>query len=151
MLVKCPNIEFNMGLIDIETIDSSQNILLILDDLTYKCEKDETIQNLFTTDSHHKNISVILITQNVFAKGKCFRTISLNSHYIILMNNPRDRQQISNMARQMFPNNNKFLVESYNDATQLNNFGYLLLDFNQTTDQLNRVQTGIFKKQQRII
>jgi hypothetical protein len=124
---------------------------LILDDLTYKCEKDESIQNLFTTDSHHKNTSVILITQNVFAKGKCFRTISLNSHYIILMNNPRDRQQISNMARQMFPNNNKFLVESYNDATQLNNFGYLLLDFNQTTDQSNRVQTGIFNKQQRII
>ena len=45
MLIKCPNIEFNMGLIDIESIHSSQNILLILDDLTYKCEKDETIQN----------------------------------------------------------------------------------------------------------
>jgi hypothetical protein len=38
MLNNCPIIEFNMGLVDTETLDSSQNIFLKLDDLTYKCE-----------------------------------------------------------------------------------------------------------------
>ena len=148
---KLPTIEFNLGLFDLDLVNAKDNNLMILDDLTHLCEKDNSIKNLYTTDSHHKNTSVILITQNIFSNGNCFRTISLNSQYIILMNNPRDRQQISSLARQMFPKNNQFLIEAYNDATQINNFGYLFLDFTQTTDQSNRVQTGIFKNQQRFI
>lgn len=85
------NIEFNEGLYDIDLINPSDKVLLILDDLTHLCEKDEAILNLFTTDSHQKNISVFLLCQNIFSRGKYFRTISLNSHYIIIMNNPRDR------------------------------------------------------------
>jgi adenylate kinase family enzyme len=139
-------IEFHQGLFDIEKFNKNDNNLLIIDDLTYKCEKDENIKNLFTTDSHHMNINVILLGQNIFSSGKYFRTMSLNSDYLILTNNPRDRQQISRLASQMFPKNNQFLVEAYNDATTINKYGYLFLDLTQTTDQMNRVQTGIFKK-----
>lgn len=146
-----PNMEFNQGLIDIDLINPNDKTLLILDDLTYLCEKDETILNLFTTDSHQKNISVFLLTQNLFSKGKYFRTISLNSNYIILMNNPRDRLQIQCLARQMFPKNNNFLVEAYQDATTLNQYSYLYLDLTQSTLQANRVQTGVLDKQTRII
>lgn len=145
------NIEFNQGLIDIDLINPEDNTLLILDDLTHLCEKDETILNLFTTDSHQKNISVFLLTQNLFSKGKYFRTISLNSNYLILMNNPRDQLQINCLARQMFPKNNKFLIEAYHDATTLNKYGYIFLDLTQSTDQNNRVQTGVLDQQSRII
>lgn len=55
------NIEFNEGLYDIDLINPSDKVLLILDDLTHLCEKDEAILNLFTTDSHQKNISVFLL------------------------------------------------------------------------------------------
>ncbi len=144
------NIEFNEGLFNIEAISANDKTLLVLDDLTHLCEKDESVLNLFTTDSHQKNISVFLLTQNIFSKGKHFRTISLNANYIILMNNPRDRQQISNLAKQMFPKNNQFLVEAYQDAT-LNKYGYLFIDLTQATSQANRVQTGILNDDIRVI
>jgi hypothetical protein len=32
--------------------------------------KSEKILNIFTTDSHHKNISVIFVTQNIFSQKK---------------------------------------------------------------------------------
>ena len=145
-----PRIEFNMGLYDIDLINPKDNNLIILDDLTHLCEKDDSVLNLFTTDSHQKNISVVLLTQNVFSKGKHFRTISLNSHYVVLMNNPRDRLQVQSLARQMFPKKSQFLIEAYQDAT-LNKFGYLFLDLTQSTDDSNRVQTGVLPNQERII
>ena len=61
------NIEFIEGLPDSDIFDSTSNNLLILDDLMSSCEKDDSILNLFTTDSHQINISVFLITQNLFS------------------------------------------------------------------------------------
>lgn len=148
---KIPFIEFNHGLYDIDLINEKVNNMIILDDLTHLCEKDESVLNLFTTDSHQKNISVFLLTQNLFSRGKYFRTISLNSHYIILTNNPRDRLQIMSLAKQMFPNKSKYLVETYYDATSMGKYGYLFVDLTQTTLDENRVQTGVLTNEQRII
>ena len=38
-----------------------------------ECGKDKNILNIFTTDSHHMNISVIFVTQNIggeFSSGQ---------------------------------------------------------------------------------
>lgn len=145
------NIEFYEGIISLDDIDSSLNNLIILDDLLKECQDNTSIQNLFTIDSHHKNISVFLLSQNLFPKGKCSRTISLNSHYLIIFNNPRDRSQIHVLARQMFPNSSNFLVESYLDAIENKAHGYLFLDLKQQTLEKNRVQTGILPEDLRII
>ena len=56
--------------------------------------KDTSIYDIFTVDSHHKNISVFFLTQNLFPKEKNARTISLNCNYIITTCNPRDRAQL---------------------------------------------------------
>ncbi len=94
MKLENPIIEFVEGLPEIDLIDGEQNNLMILDDLMDQCEKDKSILNLFTTDSHQKSISVFLITQNLFSQGKFSRTIGLNCHYLFLLNNPRDQSQI---------------------------------------------------------
>jgi hypothetical protein len=39
------------------------------------------------------------------------RTVSLNSHYLVLFKNPRDKLQIRNLTTQMHPSNAKFLVQ----------------------------------------
>lgn len=145
-----PAIEFVQGIVDIENLNSKDNNLIILDDLMKQCQKDETVVNLFTTDSHHRNISVFFITQNLFDQGKFCRTISLNCHYMIILNNPRDRTQIEFLGRQMFPRNSKFLVECYDDATTVQ-YGYIFLDLKQSTNPKIRVQTSIMPDQQRII
>ena len=144
-------IEFFHGLFDIDSFDKNQNNLLILDDLMDECENSKVIKKLFTVDSHHNNISVFLITQNIFPKGKCARDISLNSHYIIIFKNPRDMNQVGVLGRQMFPFNCKFFLEAYQDATENKAHGYLFIDLKQTTDQKNRIQTGIIPGDERII
>ena len=63
--------------------------LLVLDDLMSECSKDQRVSDLFTRGSHHKGISVLYLTQNLFPPGKLSRTISLNSHYFIIFKNPR--------------------------------------------------------------
>ena len=136
---------------DIENIDPNQNTLLVLDDLMDKCASDSSILNLFTTDSHHKSVSVIFVTHNVFSNHKYFRTISLNCQYIILLNSPRDKLQITNLGRQMFPGNSIFFSKAYDDAVSTKQYGYLLVDLTQETHAENRVQTGVFFGERRII
>ena len=151
MKINNPSIQFIEGLPEIDLIDADNNNLLILDDLMDQCEKDKSILNLFTTDSHQKSISVFLITQNLFSQGKFSRTIGLNCHYLFLLHNPRDQSQIYYLARQMFPNNSKFLIECYGDAVELQHFGYLFIDLKQHTKKNHRVQAGILPGEERIV
>lgn len=115
--------------------------LVIIDDLMR--ESNEKVVDLFTKGCHHKNISVFFITQNLFHQGKGQRDISLNAHYIVYFKNPRDRAQIQHLARQLYPENPKFLQEAYNDATSVPH-GYLLIDLKQNTDDNYRYRTNIF-------
>jgi hypothetical protein len=102
--------------------------------------------HLFTKGSHHRGISVILITQNLFHQGRYWRDISLNAKYLILLKNVRDKNQFSHLARQLYPENRVSLYEAYLDATRLPH-GYLVLDLAQDTDDLLRFRTNIFPEQ----
>ena len=64
---------------------------------------DSSMMKVFTERSHHQNISVIFMTQNIFHQGKTARTISLNTQYMVLFENARDPQQIKTLAKQMYP------------------------------------------------
>ena len=64
--------------------------VLVLDDLMRHCSDDERILDLFTKVSHYCDVTCIYLTQNLFPPGKFSRSISLNAHYIIAFNNPRD-------------------------------------------------------------
>ena len=107
--------------------DPRQQNLLILDDLVQELVDNIQPVNLFTRASHHMNLSVIFICQNMFLQGKFSRTISLNTQYFIVFRNARDKSQISHLARQMFPNNPKYLVEAYTDATTKEPFSYMVI------------------------
>lgn len=91
---------FHQGLVDIESLNPLIPKLLVLDDLMelLATKEGETISQVFMKHSHHKNISIILITQNMFQKGSYMRTCQLNSHYQIVFKNPRDKTQINCLA-----------------------------------------------------
>jgi len=123
------NIEFREGLP--QTCDWSSDPrpkLVIIDDLMSESSSGKAIVNIFTKGSHHSNLSVIFISQNLFHQGKGQRDISLNAHYIVLFRNLRDRGQISHLSRQVYPDNPQFLTEAYWDATS-RPYDYILLDF----------------------
>lgn len=144
------NIEFLQGLPSKEELSERANTLIILDDLNNECVNSEHIMNLFTVGTHHQNMSVMFLTQNLFIKGKFSRDLSLNANYMILFRNPRDQLQIRTLASQMFPGKDRnFLIEAFNDATEVPR-GYLFIDLKQTTIKKNRIQTGILPYQKRI-
>lgn len=122
--------------------------LVIIDDLMDKT--DDTVANLFTKISHHRSVSVIYITQNVFHKCKQSRTISLNSHYMVLFKSPRDVGQIAILGRQLYPENTKFLVEAFKDATS-EPHSYLMLDLRPDTPEPYRVRANIFSGLQQVV
>lgn len=135
---------FNSGLINFEEFPSGgkNHFLVVLDDLMM--ETNSSMLDLFCRQSHHKNISVIFIVQNIlFGGSKLFHTISLNSHYILVMKNPRDRNQISVLAQQVLPENARFIKEAFADATR-EPFHYLLFDLSQTCADNLRFRTKIF-------
>ena len=115
--------------------------LVIIDDLMH--EMGSVSSDIFTKRVHHLNMSVIYIVKNLFNQAKNHRTMSLNSNYIVLFKNPRDKAQVSFLARQVFPHSPKILQQAYNDATHKPH-SYLLLDFQQATPENERLKTEIF-------
>jgi hypothetical protein len=136
-------IKFYEGIPCLEVICKSNAApkIIIIDDLMGRFSNE--IVELFTMNSHHFNISIFNCVQNIFHKSKGSRDVSLNSHYIVFFNNPRDRSQISHFARQINPRNSKFIVEAYEDATS-NPHGYILFDCTQKCDEDKRIRSNIF-------
>jgi hypothetical protein len=136
-----PQVEFHEGLVNVSRFDGRYRVLLIIDDLMN--EVDQNVCNIFTKLSHHRNVSVVFITQNLFHRNKHVRTMNLNTHYVVLFKNPRDAGQVMTLARQMYPGKSKFVLEAYTDATR-RPYGYLLIDLKPETDDAYRIRTNIF-------
>ena len=117
--------------------------LIILDDVLNDAYYSGLVCNLFTKDRNHPNISVILITQNIFHQSKHCRDISLNAKYFILLNNVTDRRQFSRLAHQVYPKHSVDLYDSYLHATAKAH-GYLVLDLSQDIKDLLWFRTEIF-------
>ena len=115
--------------------------LLIIDD--QMDEVDKNVMRLFTKGSHHRNISVIYIVQNLFSQNRDYRTISLNAHYLVIFKNPRDASQIAHLAKQMYPGQSRYVQEAFTLATR-KPYGYLLLDLKQSTPDALRLRSRIF-------
>ena len=101
----CPHIEFIQGipaeLADDAFISPRENNIIVLDDLMSTASKDSRITDLFTESSHHRNLSVLILNQNLYHSKD--PTQRRNCHYLTLFNNPIDKQPIMTLARQMVP------------------------------------------------
>jgi hypothetical protein len=133
-------VEFREGCPDISEFSGAERSLIIIDDLMSECGKE--ITNLFVKGSHHRNLSVWFLMQNFFHQGKEIRTITLNAQYILLFKNPRDRQQVKVLARQMFDRDAPALEEAFTVATA-DPHGYLLIDLKQDTPDYLRLRSKI--------
>ena len=98
---------------------------------------------MFTKGSHHSNISVILINQNLFHQGHYCRNISLKAKYLILLKNVRDKIEYMFLTRQTYPENSTGLNKEYFHATH-RPYGYVILDLSQDTNDNLRFRTNIF-------
>lgn len=144
------NVTFLQGLpteADLDRLPKGHNVV-ILDDLMHAACRDTAVETLFTRGAHHRNISIIYISQNLFSKGS--RTMSLNVHFWILMRSPRDTSQIQTLGRQVFPMRSKALREAYDDATA-KQYGYLCLDVSPSGDETHRMRTRVFPGEDTVV
>ena len=119
------------------------NSILVMDDLMNEVKDNAAVTNLFTRVTHHKNVFVILITQNFFAQCKESVSRRRNCQYVILFKNPADSSEIRAISTKMFPSSPKFLLRAYKDVTTRHPHGYLLLYLRQETPEDLRVRTNI--------
>jgi ABC-type dipeptide/oligopeptide/nickel transport system ATPase subunit len=86
----------------LKNFENSESLLslITLDDLLNEVYSEE-VCHFFTKGCHHRNICVILITQNLFQQERYCRAISLNAKYIVLIKNVGDKHQFSHLARQV--------------------------------------------------
>ena len=135
-----PPIEFIEGIpqgLESDTfISTKDNNLVILDDLMSTAGKDPRVTELFTEGSHHRNLSVIAINQNLYFNKD--PTQRRNSHYMIVFNNPVDRQPMMTLARQMYPENPMKFMQEFQRATKYP-FGYLVIDLKPFTSENARL------------
>lgn len=120
--------------------------LLVLDDLMEEGGKDKTVLDLFTKLSHHKGITVIYLTQDLFPPGKLAKTISRNAHYVVAFKNPRDQVAMRNLLVQAFPDKWKDVQEAFKKATD-RPFGYIVLDFHPASNDTCRILSHILKSE----
>ena len=139
--MKISNLHFVEGVPNAEVADPNVANLVVIDDLL--AETDSRVTKLFTKGSHHRNCSVIYITQNLFDKNKENRTITLNAHYMVLFKSPRDAMQVQHLARQMYPGKSAFMREAFEDATS-KPYTYLLVDLKPDTPEELRLRTNNF-------
>ena len=146
-------VSFHEGIPNKETIfNLGSPGMIILDDLAHKVCQDVEMELLFSQISHHKNISVCLMKNNLFYQGKSSRTITLNTNILVLMKNPSDNYQIQVLARRILTKNWKILVDAYNFAVEQNNGkGYLILDLSAIPSTNVIMKTGIFPGEEMII
>jgi len=143
-LDKDENIEFHENLPDEENVKQlPKHSIIVLDDMMMEVVQSKFIQTLFTRLSHHLEISILYISQNIFCKGVMARSIMLNVQYFVLMRNLRDIQQIRCLGRQLCME--KTLLEAYQD-TLLIPFNHLVINLSPHSELTIRLFSNIFSR-----
>ena len=152
LLMMIPTIEFVKGIPEsLENnsyLDVNIRNLIVIDDQMIEAGKDNRIVNLFTKGSHHRNLSVIYIVQNLGTKAKATEASGLDSHYLVLFKNPRDKLQILTLAKQMYPSQTACFIKEYEEVVR-RPFGYLFVDLRPTTPDRCRLRTNVLPGEER--
>jgi energy-coupling factor transporter ATP-binding protein EcfA2 len=130
------------------SIDPNFRNVLVLDDQmgsngTSAGDGAVTLTKFFTQGSHHRNLTIIYIVQNLFNQDRSMRTVNLNSHYQVLFKNPRDQTQVRTVAQQMHPGNSRAVVDAFEDATEPP-YSYMLFDYRPETPDHLRMRSRVF-------
>ena len=149
----CSFIQFQEGLPTKEELDkfaSGSHKIVVLDDLLSEVVQNPEMERLFTQGSHHKRLSVFFLQQNIYQQGRCSKTISLNTAYLVLFQSRRDKSQLNILGRQLKPGYHHEFIQAYDDAVS-KPYGYLIVDLKPYTEDRFRWRTNIWPGENPII
>ena len=146
-----PEIIFKYGLptkeelLELSGEGEVKHSLLLIDDLMSELSNSKEMEELFVTLAHHRKITCLFLTQNVFYQGKYSRTISLNTWYFVILSVRRDIRQLKLLGSQILGGGGttKAFIKAYED-TQKEKYGYLLVDVSPHSVKKHMLRTNIF-------
>lgn len=154
MTRKISNNVFHRGLPIREDLENYSegldHVILVLDDLMLQITQSEDCVQLFMVTSHHRNITVMLLTQSLYPPGKYTKSISLNCTNVVLFRNDRDKRQALTFASQILPGQMDYFRDALEKATR-DRYGYLLLDCSQHTDRTYMLRSHIFPDEDTVV
>ena len=128
-------------------IANGEPMLIIFDDMINSDSLGE-LSDLFVVDGRHMNLSMVFISQKMFVNNEDFRQISQNCDYYIIFKNPRNAQEIRNLASQMTPGKME-LISYYMDATQ-EPFSYLFINLTQECQPQVKYLSNLFSESHNV-
>jgi len=132
-----------------ESLSPETTNLLVLDDQMSTIADSKQLLDLFTKGSHHRNLTVIFLVQNMYFQGKSMRTATINTQYQIIFKSPRALTQIKRMGYEYFENKN-FFPAAFKDATS-KPFSYVLLDVHPQSEEDGHVRAPIFDDERNYV
>ena len=94
-------------------------------------DTNKPVAEMFILGSHHRQISIFFLTQNLFPNCNLFRLMSTNTHYFVIFQNQRNFRQVMTLARQIFVGRDiKRITEAYKRASNTLR-GFIVLSFSQ--------------------
>ena len=119
-----------------------KSIILIFDDNYSSTFNSKNVLEFFTQGRHLK-INIILLSQNLFSRGKYQRDITLNvSHFIITK--IRDKSQLQILSRQIFGKENfNKLMFIYNHVHNEEKWGHILIDLSPLSTKDIEIRSNI--------
>jgi hypothetical protein len=103
------------------------------------CSFCNTLCTYATQGSRYNDLPMLYTVWNLFNQYKRMRTVSVNSHYLVLYKNPCGVTRTRRLAQQMRPKQAWFLLDAFNGATW-KPFSYILLDLRSDTPDAIRVR-----------
>ena len=110
-----------------DKMKTSEPSLLVIDDLLLSTNKD--VVEMFILGSHHKQISLFYLSQNLFPDCSLFRTMSNNAHYFVIFNNKRNSTQIHRLAHKVFIGKYVLRIKNAYKRIQQQHWGFMVLTF----------------------
>ena len=137
-----PTIKFIEGL-NFSEMDTSLPSMLVIDDLILDTNKE--VASAFILGSHHKQISLFFISQNLFPNCNTFRLMSANAHYFVIFQNQRLFRQVHTLTRQIFVGKDaNRIINAYKRASGMPR-GFILLSFSPQLPQQLTVITDFWR------
>lgn len=142
------DISFHQGIPTVEHIKKlaspvrQRGSLLVIDDAMGNI-KDPQFPSLFTMVSHHYNITICILLQNLFPPEHLYRTISINCNYFFIMKNPRNGAQFGYFVRQLAASGKsaRYYSDVFHYVTK-EPYTYVMLDLSQHVSDRYRVRSN---------
>ncbi len=149
MKEEIPNIRFHYGLPTKEDIEKygppkTRHLIIVMDDLMREVIESNEMSDYFTIKAHHEGATVIFVSHNLFQQGRYSKTITGNTGYFVLFENPRTADQMITLSKQVYPGMQGIIARAYKMAMERQPYSYIVLDMTTNVPDYLRMRGNVF-------